>query len=707
MVIAANTIAAMTAFLKTLRPGMAIGLLLMVGCGPRVPEIPAYRSSGGISEQGVAAWSEAKSSDQTIETVTGIDTAGEDPTLDAWVARARMLRTQAEDQRLEDAMAVMARIQSTVGGPRAGDLALLADLRRSGLSPALDAEAVELIDEGIEVWSSAALKALEQGNDAAAVAAFSTVSMAAADGRHPRLELESLNQASRLMDRLGIPRANPLPPRVLAYTLDRLVFEHVDQPEWKTLVDAGFRAVNNACLDEAGRKMVKGIRSEFDQRAISMEFSIMVPFWVKYALPMVGQRLQEASEPPLSIFGPNTDGVRVFLEGMIEETDIRTRAYYGKDAKSLERFLNDTYIGVGSEVQSVPEGILLSPLAGGPARRAGVREGDLLIEVDRIPVRDMPISSAIDKILGRIGTVVELTIQRRGLDDSTESLVIPVIRGKVERETLNGWRQVGHDRMGRPLWDWIIDPESGIAYIGIREFVEDTDRRFRAAILEANRELQAVGGPGRQVEGLIIDLRRNGGGRRDTTERLLDLFLSDGAVFKTEGSRSNSNDRTMATQHSTRLNGMPVVVIVDEDSASASEVLAGTLQGRAGAIVLGERTHGKGSVQQVLSTPDGYLVVTESWFLVPDAENGARTIDRFRDDEEWGIKPDVRSAATSEETTLFLEERGGWRSGLGQDDFDLNDLPTIESTNDRPLLDATILLRRRLMPAEADPDQDQ
>ena len=698
----------MTAFLKTLRPGMAIGLLLMAGCGPRVPEIPAYRSSGGVSEQGLTTWSEAKSSDQTVETITGIDTAGGDPTLDAWVARARLLRTRAEDERREDAMAVMARIRSTTGGPRAGDLALLADLRRSGLSPALDAEAVELIDEGIEIWSTAALEALEQGNEAAAVAAFSTVSMAAADGRHPRLELESRNQASRLMDRLGIPRENPLPPRVLAYTLDRLVLEHVDQPAWKTLFDAGFRAVNKACLDEAGRTMVKEIRSEFDQRAVSeMEFSRLTPVWVKLAMPMVGQRLQAASEPPLSIFGPDTDGVRVFLEGMIEETDIRTRAYYGNDAKSLERFLNDTYIGVGSEVQSVPEGFLLSPLAGGPARRAGVREGDLLIEVDGIPVRDMSISSAIDRILGRIGTVVELTVQRRGPDDSTESLVIPVIRGKVERETLNGWRQVGHDRMGRPLWDWIIDPESGIAYIGIREFVEDTDRRFRAAIVEANRELQAVGGPDRQVEGLIIDLRRNGGGRRDATERLLDLFLSDGAVFKTEGSRSNSDDRTMASRYSTRLSGMPVVVIVDEDSASASEVLAGTLQGRAGAIVLGERTHGKGSVQQVLSTPDGYLVVTESWFLVPDAENRARTIDRFRDAEEWGIKPDVRSAATSEETTLFLEERGGWRSGLGQDDFDLNDLPTIESTNDRPLLDATILLRRRLMPTEADPNQDQ
>ena len=152
----------------------------------------------------------------------------------------------------------------------------------------------------------------------------------------------------------------------------------------------------------------------------------------------------------------------------------------------------------------------------------------------------------------------------------------------------------------------------------------------------------------------------------------------------------------MASRGNTRLEGMPVVVIVDESSASASEILAGTLQGRADAIVLGERTLGKGSVQQVASMPDGYLVVTESWFLVPDETNGTRTIDRFRDPDHWGILPDVSSPATEEETTRFLEERGGWRSGLGQDGFDLDALPTVDSTKDRPLLDAVIILRGRL-----------
>ena len=698
----------MAVFMTGIRSSLSIGLLLIAGCASRGPEIPTYRSSDSASVESRVAWTGARASDRHVDDLDGIDTAGDDPVLDAWVTRARALRMEAEERRMQDARVLMERIRSTEGGPRAGDLGTLADLRRSGLSPSLDSEAGLILEDGIQTWTDAALDAIEHDDAEAAVTALSAISMAAADGRHPRLELESRNQAGRLMDRIGITRDRTLPPRVLAYTLDRLVSVHVDRPEWRTLVDAGFTAAENACSNDGGRRTIMDIRASFDERTASLvEKPGEVPSRIRSALRMVGRRLEEASEAPQSIFGKGVDGVRIFLEGMIDTTDIRTRAYYGKDAESLERMLNDTYIGVGTELQSVPEGIILSPIAGSPSRRAGIREGDLLTEVDGVAVDDIPIGETIERILGRSGTVVELTIRREAPDGSASTLVIPVVRGEVERETLNGWRQVGHDRMGRPLWDWIIDPESGIAYIGIREFVEDTDRRFRAAIAEANRELQSVGGPDRQIEGLIIDLRDNGGGRRDSTERLLDLFLSDGDLFATEGNQSDSDDRTPASGRNTRLEGMPVVVIVDEGSASASEILAGTLQGRAGAIVLGERTFGKGSVQQVARVPDGYLVVTESWFKVPDGETGTRTIDRFKNPHRWGITPDVSSPATEEETIDFLEERGGWRSGLGQDGFNFEDLPTVETTKDRPLLDAVILLRRRLAPGDHPVVRDQ
>ena len=687
----------MAVFISPFRCSITIVALLVGGCVSRAPDLPAYRPGAVVPDHARNSWSRAKAGHPVGEREPGHQASSFDPTLDRWMARATTLRQEAEEKRQADASSIMNRMRATAGGPRAGDLARLADLRRAGLSPALDLQAGQIIDQGIEIWSDAALAAIDRDDDAATIEALSTISMAAADGRHPRLELETRHQAARLMDRTERTWDEPLPSRVLAYTLERLVEVHVDRPDWRALVAAGFEAVLKACIDEVDRQEVQRMRTIFDQRTGTLD-SIPgnVPRIVTSALRQVGVELLAASKPPRSIFGVDTDGVRIFLEGMIAQTDIRTRAYYGKDAESLERLFDDSYIGIGAEVQFVPEGVMLSPLAGGPARRAGIRKGDLLIEVDGVPIGHQPIGRTIDRILGRIGTVVDLAIERQEPDGTMQSLVIPVIRGEVERETLNGWRQVGHDAMGRPLWDWIVDPDAGIAYVGIREFVEDTDRRFRTAMAEANRELQAVGGSERQIEGLIIDLRENSGGRRDSTERLLDLFLSKGELFATEGAQVGQDDRTMASRGNTRLEGMPVVVIVDESSASASEILAGTLQGRADAIVLGERTLGKGSVQQVASMPDGYLVVTESWFLVPDETNGTRTIDRFRDPDHWGILPDVSSPATEEETTRFLEERGGWRSGLGQDGFDLDALPTVDSTNDRPLLDAVIILRGRL-----------
>ena len=587
----------------------------------------------------------------------------------------------------------MNRIDASGNGPRAGDLARLADLQRAGLPAPVDQDVAIVIEQGLAFWTSEADAALARGDRAAAVAALSTVSLAASDGRHPRLELETLDQATRLADRIGTARTELLRPRVLVYTLDRLVNVHVSRPDWRILVEAGFDAVDTVMTSSDNQEALGLVRDQFElSTARSSSASGGVPPDVAASINEVGKRLQ-------SIFGPGRDGIRIFIDGMLAMTDLRTRAFYGDDARILDRILDDTYIGIGTEIRSVPEGFLLSPLAGGPARRAGILDGDILVAVDGTSVVDLGVRDTVDRVLGRSGTVVQLTVRRLDPQDDPLTLVIPVIRGEVERETLNGWRQIGHDRMGRPSWDWIIDPESAIAYVGIREFVADTDRRFRTAIAEATRELQAVGGPTRQVEGLIIDLRDNGGGRRDVTERLLDLFLSDGPLFETKGSRDDAGDRSMASRKNTRLEGLPVVILVDEGSASASEMLAGTLQARSGAIVLGERTFGKGSVQQVASVKDGYLVVTESWFLIPDEESAPRTIDRFQNDTAWGIVPDVISPATAQETNRFLEERGGWRSGLGQDEFALEVLPTLETTEDRPLLDAVILLRRRLSPS--------
>jgi C-terminal peptidase prc len=269
-----------------------------------------------------------------------------------------------------------------------------------------------------------------------------------------------------------------------------------------------------------------------------------------------------------------------------------------------------------------------------------------------------------------------------------------VVRDRIEIESVHGWRQIGVDGRGRPVWDWIVDPEAAIAFVSIREFDGDTDRLFREAMREADRAL----GPDRLVQGLILDLRENPGGDRTSTERLLDLFINDGDVFRAAGELPIKSS-TRATIASTRLAGLPVVVLVSGHSASASELVAGTLQGTADALVVGDRTFGKGSVQGVHPVRHGYMLVTESWFLVPTGSNGAwRPIDRARANE-WGVTPTIHVPTPASELQDALAERGEWVSQLGRD---VEGRPvasvSLEETTDRGLLTAVLLLRARLLP---------
>ena len=201
------------------------------------------------------------------------------------------------------------------------------------------------------------------------------------------------------------------------------------------------------------------------------------------------------------------------------------------------------------------------------------------------------------------------------------------------------------------------------------------------------------------MAGLILDLRDDPGGLRWVAEDLLDLFVSNGTIFSAEGRRGKVRSHS-ASSFSTRLEGLPIVVLVNSSSASASEIVAGTLQAVGGAVVVGERTHGKGSVQTVRTLfNNGYAFVTESWFTVPDGRGGRRLIDRYRAGEQWGIEPNLPVGATMTETMAIMSERGRWHSGRGLDAPRPEDLaPTLATTNDRELLLAVALLRARLLP---------
>jgi C-terminal peptidase prc len=580
-------------------------------------------------------------------------------------------------------------------------LTALAELR--SIDDTLPSARVDpLIDTALDQWVAVAAQAEEAGDIEQAIDAWIVVQSLAAAPRHATIQLKSMDRMVRLADRRpGAGRGDPLPPETVNECLRIVLKEHVDRLDVNALVDSGFDALIQAARaipDSDARAhtiaTIDAIRADTLDASPTTEVSIhtlrVMSSTTRRAIERTSERLAAARDAG-TIADEMADPIRVFLGGMLEKTDLRTRAFLGGDAETLRRLLGASFVGIGVRFEPHPDGIALHPLPGGPARRAGVLTGDILVAIDGVEVDSMTSDELVTHASGRRGTGVELRVLR-GDDHECETIV--VVRDRIEIESVHGWRQIGVDGRGRPVWDWIVDPEAAIAFVSIREFDGDTDRLFREAMREADRAL----GPDRLVQGLILDLRENPGGDRTSTERLLDLFINDGDVFRAAGELPIKSS-TRATIASTRLAGLPVVVLVSGHSASASELVAGTLQGTADALVVGDRTFGKGSVQGVHPVRHGYMLVTESWFLVPTGSNGAwRPIDRARANE-WGVTPTIHVPTPASELQDALAERGEWVSQLGRD---VEGRPvasvSLEETTDRGLLTAVLLLRARLLP---------
>jgi len=690
------------------------GLLtaVLIGCRATGPEVPRYEpqahvAPAAVESWGTEVWTAARSGDShRLE-----DLLAAPPAADAWrQAMEDRLATLDDDDaaaRRDASARLVDDLAETEPGNRDHARLLVESAERRTLDEGSPHEELEAaldiaLDAGLEHWRKTAIRAEAAGEVEEAIEAWIVVQAIATAPRHAEIQLHAMDRVSRLASRRpGTGRRDPLPPGAVTDCLQVVLKNHVDRLEWTALVDAGFDALSQAvnALDDPeprtrGLAFVTDLRKTF---AASVAPSIPggpslrpLPSSARRTVDRLADELADARDDG-DLPAETADPIRVFIDGMLEATDLRTRAFLGNDAESLRRLLGASFVGIGVRFEPHPDGLAVHPLPGGPARRAGLRTGDIVTAIDGVDVDAMTGDEIVMRASGRRGTGVELRVLR---NDGREAETIVVVRDRIEIESVHGWRQLGVDGRGRPRWDWIVDPEAAIAYVSIREFDRDTDRLFRQAMVEADRAV----GPDRLVQGLILDLRENPGGDRVATERLLDLFLNDGDVFRAVGELTIDTS-TRATIASTRLAGLPVVVLVSGHSASASELVAGTLQGAADAVVVGARTFGKGSVQGVHPVRHGYVLVTESWFMVPSGPNGAwRPIDRAKS-SDWGVTPTIPVPMSSAVLQDALAERGEWSSRLGRDiEDDSSPTVTLETTTDRGLLTATVLLRARLLP---------
>ena len=279
----------------------------------------------------------------------------------------------------------------------------------------------------------------------------------------------------------------------------------------------------------------------------------------------------------------------------------------------LQRMREDTsgeFGGLGLVVTKLNDGpvVVHEPIPDTPAERAGLQKGDEILAVDgesTIPMcLDCP-NGAIDRMKGRRGTAVTLSVRRDGWPEPRD---FRLVRDRIRMKSVKG----------RTL-------EPGYGYVEIAAFTEHTDHYLQAKIEELRKLNDG------KLEGLVLDLRGNPGGLLDQAVRVAELFLPGGKIVSTIGRGGRGAERHFARARGT-LPYMPLVLLVDAGSASAAEIVAGALQDHGRALLMGERTFGKGSVQSIIELDDGSgLKLTVARYYTPND----------RSIQERGIDPDV------------------------------------------------------------------
>ncbi len=314
-------------------------------------------------------------------------------------------------------------------------------------------------------------------------------------------------------------------------------------------------------------------------------------------------------------------------EGALGELDDFSSMYWPEDIDHLRRSTSGNFPGVGIQIQRVDNRIVVvSPLPGTPAYEAGVLAGDVIATVDGRSASPWSLSKAVREITGPEGTRVTLGIRREGV---AEIIEIPVERRRIGIESVKGW---AHTADGG--WDYWLDRDAGIGYVRLTQFMPQTIDGLNDAI----RDLREAG----PLNGVVLDLRFNPGGLLTSAIEVVNRFVDGGDLLYTvdqEGQRNNF----WRAQSGRTLRDLDLVVLINRGSASASEIVAGVLQDHERAAVVGTRSFGKGSVQNVFwhpappRRPVWGLKVTTEYYQLP---NGA-IIHRTDDANDWGITPDL------------------------------------------------------------------
>ncbi len=325
------------------------------------------------------------------------------------------------------------------------------------------------------------------------------------------------------------------------------------------------------------------------------------------------------------------------IDGLLSRLDPYSIYVPPAQQEQFDRAMEGTIRGVGIELHQLENGQIevISPIDGSPAFHAGVLAGDIILKVNGEAIEGERLPDVIKRISGEKGTKVTLTVRHVTGDEEDltmerQDIVVPTIKGFA--------RNADH------TWDWYVSDNPKIAYVRITQFTSETHDALRKTMDQLLAE---------KMQGLILDLRFNPGGRLDQAVQVIDMFIDDGRIVSTRG--RNRPERIIEATVPDTLPYFPLIVLINEHSASAAEIVAGSLMDNGRALVIGERSYGKGSVQEVipLDGDSGELKLTVAYYYLPSG----RLVHRLKDADDWGVEPQIIVPMDDETERKVLRQR--------------------------------------------------
>lgn len=386
-----------------------------------------------------------------------------------------------------------------------------------------------------------------------------------------------------------------------------------------------------------------------------------------------------------------------FINGAFDSLDKFSSMIWPAELAEFKKHTSGEFSGVGIQINMDSDRIkVFSPLEDTPAYKAGIEPGDTIVGINGKPVKGITLEQAVRRITGEPGTSVTLTMERPSKDKPFD---VTMKRAKIVVPTIKGWSRDGLE------WNYFIDKDMKIAYVRVTQFAETTTESFHDTL----QQLREQG-----MTGLIVDLRVNPGGLLKTAVEMVEMFLPpDRLIVRTQG-RASEPWKIESRSSKGEFTDVPLIVLINDYSASASEIMAGALHAYGRALLVGERTYGKGSVQNPwpLGSGDAMLKLTTALYYLPGMD---RSIHRDDDSKEWGVAPDVTVKLSPKEARRVSELRRQTevlpgKSGVvpasatapatQPDDEDEADNPSLTLQTDPQVETALLLMRVRLLSKE-------